>query len=94
MYYVCIRGASYRNLGFDERERIRENLRRRIESRGIRFLEYCWVWDENDECLLVTGSYRRLDDADLWIKCLESMGFDITIRKSLPGDESLLETEA
>ncbi len=87
MYYVCIRGASYRDLDFDERERIRENMRSEIEAFGIRFLEYCWVWDENDQCLLVTGTYRRLEDADQWIGCLESMGFDITIRTWLPGDE-------
>ena len=87
MYYVCICGASYRDLDFDERERIRENMRSEIEAFGIRFLEYCWVWDENDQCLLVTGTYRRLEDADQWIRCLESMGFDITVRTWLPGDE-------
>ena len=84
--YVCIRGGSYVNLAFDERERLRENLRVRIEAHGIRFLEYCWVWDENDRCLLVTGTYERMEDARQWIQTLESMGFEITIRTGLPGD--------
>ena len=87
MYYVCIRGASYKNRDFDEREQLREDLRQSLESHGIRFLEYCWVWDENDQCLLVTGTYERMEDAQQWIRCLESLGFEIEIRTWLPGGD-------
>ena len=86
MYYLCIVGESYEHLGFDERERIREKLRIRLEMHGVRFLEYCWVWDENDLCLLVAGTYERMEDARQWIRALESMGFDLIIRTSLPGE--------
>ena len=86
MNYVCVRWASYKNRDFDEREQIRKDLRLKLESQGIRFLEYCWVWDENDRCLLVAGTYQRLADADQWIKSLESMGFEILVRTSLPGE--------
>ena len=84
MVYVCIRWASYKDRDFDKREQIREGLRLKLTSHGIRFLEYCWVWDENDQCLLVVGTYDRMEDARQWIGSLESMGFDITVRASLP----------
>lgn len=86
MNYVCIRWKSYQDADFDERENIREDLRLALESHGIRFLEYCWVWDENNQCLLMVGSYDRIEDARQWINSLESMGFDVTVRSSLPGD--------
>ncbi len=86
MYYVLIQGPSYGDLDFEKREQIREDLRFRLETHGISFVEYNWVWDEKDRCLLLTGTYENLDDADLWIKALESMGFEICIRTHLPGD--------
>ena len=85
MVYVCIRWASYKSRDFDKREQIREDLRLKLESHGIRFLEYCWVWDENDQCLLVAGTYDRMEDARQWIRSLESMGFETTVQTSLPG---------
>ncbi len=88
MYYLCVLGGSYQDLGFGERERIREDLRARLEANGIRFLEYCWVWDEDDRCLLVTGAYERMEDASQWINTLESMGFEVIVRTSLPGEGS------
>ena len=86
MYYVLIQGSSYGDLDFEERERIRESLRGKLEVHGIRFVEYTWVWDEQDRCLLVAGKYERMHDASLFIKTLESMGFEICVRTHLPGD--------
>ncbi|MCF8127552.1 MAG: hypothetical protein K9N10_03480 [Deltaproteobacteria bacterium] len=86
MNYVCIHWKSYKNLCFDGREKVREELRRQLEDQGIRFQEYCWVWDENDQCVLVTGAYERLRDAEQWITTLESLGFEIEIRTGLPGE--------
>ena len=86
MYYVLIKGSSYRDLDFEARERIRESLRERLESHGIRFVEYPWVWDEQDRCLLVAGRYEHIGDASLFIKTLESMGFETCVRTHLPGD--------
>lgn len=86
MYYVLIQGPSYGDLDFDAREQIRETLRLKLESNGIRFVEYNWVWDEQDRCLLLVGEYQQMDDASLFIKALESMGFEICIRTHLPGD--------
>jgi len=87
MYYVLIQGPSYRDLDFEAREQVRENLRQRLETQGLRFVEYAWVWDEKDRCLLLVGTYEKIEDADNWIKALESMGFKICIRTDLPGDE-------
>jgi hypothetical protein len=86
MYYVLIRGESYISLDFEAREEIRDGIRKRLEENGIRFLQYDWVWDEDDQCLLLVGQYERIGDASLWIDALESMGFEILIRTSLPGD--------
>ncbi len=85
--YVCVCGGSYGDLDFDDREHLREQLRLKIESNGIRFLEYCWVWDEMDRCLLVTGTYEQMDDAKQWIESLERMGFHVILRNELPGTE-------
>lgn len=85
MVYVCIYGGLYQDLDFDAREHIRESLRHRIEEKGVRFLEYCWVWDEKDRCLLVAGTYERMADAAHWIESLQEMGFEIIIRTDLPG---------
>jgi hypothetical protein len=90
MYYILIRGPSYRDLAFQDREKIRESIRLKLEAQGIRFLEYPWVWDEEDRCLLLVGSYENMGDARWWIRALESMGFEISIRTGLPGDESPL----
>lgn len=87
MYYVLIRGPSYRNLNFEARERVRETLRQELETHGIRFVEYDWVWDEQDRCLLLVGQYEKMDDAYWWMTALETMGFEISIRTRLPGDE-------
>lgn len=87
MHYVLIQGPSYRGLGFEAREEIRENLRRTLESRGIRFTQYDWVWDEEDRCLLVAGQYERLEDGRYWMRALESMGFTVFARTDLPGEE-------
>ncbi len=88
MVYLLIKGPSYRGLDFDAREKVRESLRKQLEIHGIRFVEYGWVWDEEDRCLLVVGQYAHPDDASSWRNALETMGFEICIRTSLPGNES------
>jgi len=80
MYYVLIRGPSYKGLDFEAREDIRNGLRQSLEAHGLRYVPYNWVWDE-------AGKYEDKEDASLLIKALESMGFEICIRTSLPGDE-------
>jgi hypothetical protein len=93
-HYVLIRGPSYGSLDFEARELIRTEIRERLEAGGIRFLEYPWVWDEEDRCLLLVGQYEKKEDAFQWIKTLESMGFEICIRTSLPGEDQLEKREA
>jgi RimJ/RimL family protein N-acetyltransferase len=88
MHYVLIQGPSYRDLTFDAREQVREQLRENLEARGIRFLQYDWVWDEEDRCLLLVGQYEKMEDARYWIGALESMGFTVLIRTHLPGEET------
>lgn len=90
-HYVLIRGPSYSALGFEAREEIRVGIRERLEAGGIRFLEYPWVWDEEDRCLLLVGRYENKEDTVWWIKALESMGFEICIRTSLPGTDQTEE---
>jgi hypothetical protein len=88
MLYVLLQGPSYRDLDFEAREKVREELRLRLESQGVRFVEYGWVWDEDDRCLLLVGTYEREEDARYWIQALRSMGFEVITRPSLPGDET------
>lgn len=92
-HYVLIRGPSYGSLDFEAREAIRTGIRERLEAGGIRFLEYPWIWDEEDRCLLLVGQYDRMEDAFWWIKALESMGFEICIRTGLPGDDQVEEDD-
>jgi len=84
IYHVLIRGPSYGSLDFEARENIRTGIRERLEAEGIRFIEYTWVWDEEDRCLLLVGRYEKKEDAHWWIRALEAMGFEICIRTSLP----------
>jgi hypothetical protein len=86
--HVLIVGPSYRGLDFDQREVIRDNLRNRLEKQGIRFVEYCWVWDEQDRCLLLVGTYENLEEATLWMEALRSMGFELCTRTHLPGEDT------
>jgi hypothetical protein len=88
MHYILIQGPSYDGLNFEAREQVREKLRQRLESCGIRFIQYDWIWDEEDRCLLLAGQYDRVEDAQYWIKALESMGFKVFVRTLLPGDEN------
>ena len=88
MYYVLIKGLSYKNLDYEDRELVRKQLRERLENNGIRFLEYNWVWDEEDRCLLVVGKYQAVEDAYWWIRALENMGFEICVREHLPGEDT------
>jgi len=94
MHYVLIQGPSYRNLEFEAREQIREKLRENLEAHGIRFLQYDWVWDEEDRCLLLVGQYEKAEGARYWIGALESMGFTVLIRTHLPGEETERTTRA
>ena len=55
MHYVLIQGPSYRDLNCEAREQVREKLREDLEARAIRFLQYDWVWDEEDRCLLLVA---------------------------------------
>jgi RimJ/RimL family protein N-acetyltransferase len=75
-------------LDFEAREEIRKKLREDLDSHGIRFLQYDWVWDEEDRCLLLVGQYERAEDARYWIGALESMGFTVMVRTHLPGEET------
>lgn len=86
--HVLIVGPSYRGLEFDQREQVRENLRSRLEEQGIRFVEYCWVWDEQDRCLLLVGTYENPEQATLWMEALRSMGFELCLLAHLPGDNA------
>jgi L-amino acid N-acyltransferase YncA len=88
MDYVLIQGPSYRGLDFEAREQVRERLRENLEAHGIRFLQYEWVWDEEDRCLLLVGQYEKLEDARYWIDALKSMGFTVLLKTSLPGEET------
>jgi len=84
-YYVLIRGPSYGSLDFDDRELIRTAIREKLESHGIRFMEYTWVWDEDDRCLLLIGEYENIKDASQCIKKYELLGFKTCIKTRLPG---------
>ena len=88
MHYVMIQGPSYRDLDFEAREQIREKLRQSLEAHGVRFVQYDWVWDEEDRCLLLVGQYEKAEDARYWIGALESMGFTVLVRTHLPGEET------
>jgi ribosomal protein S18 acetylase RimI-like enzyme len=88
MHYVLIQGPSYRGLDFEAREKVREKLREALEAHGVRFLQYDWVWDQEDRCLLLVGQYQREEDARYWIEALESMGFTVFVRTHLPGEET------
>lgn len=88
MNYVLIQGPSYRDLDFEAREQVRDKLRENLEAHGIRFLQYDWVWDEEDRCLLLVGQYEKAEDARYWIEALKSMGFKVFTRTQLPGDET------
>jgi len=88
VYYVLIQGPSYRDLDFEAREQVREKLRENLEAHGVRFLQYDWVWDEEDRCLLLVGQYEKAEDAQYWIGALESMGFTVLLRTHLPGEET------
>jgi ribosomal protein S18 acetylase RimI-like enzyme len=87
MHYVMIQGPSYRDLDFEAREQIREKLRQSLEAHGVRFVQYDWVWDEEDRCCLLVGQYEKAEDARYWIDALESMGFTVLVRTHLPGEE-------
>jgi len=87
MHYVLIQGPSYRDLDFEAREQVRERLRESLEAQGVRFVQYDWVWDEDDRCLLLAGRYEKPEDARHWIRALESMGFTVIVRTQLPGEE-------
>ena len=87
MHYVMIQGPSYRDLDFEAREQIREKLRQSLEAHGVRFVQYDWVWDEDDRCCLLVGQYEKAEDARYWIDALESMGFTVLVRTYLPGEE-------
>jgi ribosomal protein S18 acetylase RimI-like enzyme len=88
MHYVMIQGPSYRDLDFEAREQIREKLRQSLEAHGVRFVQYDWVWDEEDRCCLLVGQYEKAEDARYWIDALESMGFTVLVRTHLPGEET------
>jgi uncharacterized DUF497 family protein len=88
VHYVLIQGSSYRDLTFEAREQVRERLRENLEAHGVRFLQYDWVWDEEDRCLLLVGQYEKAEDARYWIGALESMGFTVFVRAQLPGEET------
>jgi hypothetical protein len=88
MHYVLIQGPSYRGLNYEAREKVREELRHKLEGGSIRFMQYDWVWGEDDRCLLLVGQYEKLEDAQYWIKALESMGFTLIVRTELPGEEA------
>ena len=94
MHYVLIQGPSYRDLDFEAREQVREKLRENLDVHGIRFLQYDWVWDEEDRCLLLVGQYEKAEDARYWIEALKSMGFRVFIRTELPGEETERTTRA
>ncbi len=90
MYYLLIKGPLYGNMNYEAREQVREDIRKRMEGHGIRYVEYTWVWDEQDRCLLVVGKYENMDDAGYLIKVLEKMGFETCTRTQLPGHEGPL----
>jgi hypothetical protein len=89
-YYVLIQGPSYGLLDFDDREEIRTAIREKLESNGIRFLEYTWVWDEDDHCLLLVGEFDKKKDISECIIKYESMGFNTCIKTSLLGGDDIL----
>ncbi len=88
-YYVLIRGPSYGSLDFDDREEIRTAIREKLEFNGIRFLEYTWVWGEDDRCLLLIGEYKNEQEVNQCVERFESIGFKTCIRTSLPGGDEI-----
>jgi len=70
---------------------MRSALRERLEHNGIRVVQYDWVWDENDRCLLLAGQYEHLKDVRIWMSALESMGFELCVRIDLLGVNEVRE---
>ena len=53
MFYLLIEGGQCGPLEFEERDSMQAALRERLEHNGDLLVQYDWLWDEDDRCLLL-----------------------------------------
>ncbi len=79
MRYILICGESFKDLDFHQREEARNKLINILEKKGIRFVEYVWIWDDTDRVQLLFYKCKQLKEARYWLSFLIKNGFNIRI---------------
>ena len=82
--YILICGDSFKGLNFEQREQVRNRLRTRLLNKGIRLIEYVWIYDNTERAQLLFYECEHLKEARYWIRFLIKNGFNIRITDKIP----------
>ena len=84
MYHVLACGESFRNLCFEDRDKTRDNLRRRVAQCGLVYVEHHWIWDDTDRAQLLIVSREQREKAQKFKDFLEQNKIEARIITQLP----------
>lgn len=71
---------------FASRDRVREELRLRVLSLGIRLAEHVWIWDETGRAQLVVATYAEHERALRLAQAIRGKGLSVRVVRARPED--------
>lgn len=87
-WWVLAVGESLDPDSFEQREQMRDALRRELSQRSIPLARYVWVWDETNRAQVVLRSFEHRELAEAFAAAMEKRGLRVRVAREWDSDDT------
>lgn len=80
-WWVLAVGDSLDDKSFEQRDHVRDCLRRELLQRNIRLAEFVWIWDATNRAQVVLRTFEHRDLAEAFAAALEKRGLRVRLAR-------------
>lgn len=73
---------------FEQRERMRDALRRELSQRSIPLAQHVWVWDETNRAQVVLRSFEHRELAEAFAAAMEKRGLRVRVAREWDSNDT------
>jgi len=85
-WWVLAVGDALDEDSLEQRECMREALRRELAEHSIRLGQYVWIWDETNRAQVVLRSFERRELAETFAAAMERRGIRVRVAREWDTD--------